>query len=82
MVDSLGVKWYLDQSATAYATGRDAEGTELSTIRIYLVEELNGAYSFVVVRNQDVIFESPVLDKIGEYIDKMKSMKRLGFKVE
>ena len=72
--DKFGTKWWLDRSASDYASRANAKGITLGA-EVWLVEELNGDQRFVLVANQKVIFECYGLSAMGEHIDKLKGAR-------
>lgn len=72
MIDKFGTKWWLDKSASDYASRRDQRGITLGA-EVWMIEELNGARRLVLVENQKVIFECDKLEDMGSKIDQLKA---------
>lgn len=75
-VNELGVKWWLNNNLTTYASQPDHRGTVLSDVLVYIVEFPEGRKTFVLVRNGNVIFDDPSLETVGSRIDTLKVMQR------
>ena len=76
-INGIGIKWWLDKSCTEYAQQEDLiHGISLPNVRVYDIEEANGNRTRVIIEDGQVIFESPGLEDIGVYIDKMKVAKQ------
>lgn len=71
LTDAFGTKWWLDPSASDYASRADARGITLGA-EVWLIEELNGDRSFCLVKDRKVIFESKSLAEVGKRIDLIK----------
>lgn len=71
IVDDFGTKWWLDKSASDYASRADARGKRLGA-EVWFIEELNGLNKFVLVQNQRVLFECENLNAMGIHIDSLK----------
>lgn len=76
-VNEAGVKWWVDPSLTRYAREPNVRDTKLDDVICFYTEEPNGVKSRVLVRNQQVIFESQSLETIAVEIDKMKFLKEM-----
>ncbi len=64
-VNELGVKWWLDKSATEYASV--VEG-----LMAWVIEYPNGIKTRVLTRDNKVIYENPSLEAIGAWVDMLK----------
>lgn len=72
LVDTMGTKWWLDKSASDYASRPDRRGITLGA-EVWLIEELDGRYAFTLVLNQRVIRETATIDDMAIAIDKIKA---------
>jgi hypothetical protein len=71
-VNELGVKWWFESSLTMYARRPNLSGIKLPEVAVYIVQNTDGAYEYVIVDHQDVLFASQQMDAIGTHIDMMK----------
>lgn len=71
-----GMKWWIDNQTTAYATEADAWGTSLPEISCWFVEEPEGARRRVLVRDHRIIDSCERLDGIIDAIDMLKAESR------
>lgn len=75
-VNELGVKWWLDRSATSYARKPDLKGTTMDVL-VYRVEHPNGASAFIVTDGGgEPMKECPSLEAVGAWVDFTKAAKR------
>lgn len=74
-VNELGTKWWIEKDLTNYCKKEDQYGTKLEATA-FLVELVNGARSYVVVKNNQIIAESQSLETISIEIDVRKYLIR------
>jgi len=74
IVDQYGTKWWLDKTASDYASRADHRGIRLGA-EVWFIEEMNGEQKFVLVKEQRVLFECYKLQVMGDHIDKLKGAK-------
>jgi hypothetical protein len=71
-------EWFHDKSSTQYARKEDARGVSLKNIAAFIVrEKFSGEYSRVLMDadTNQVIYDSPSMEAVGFYIDKLKTVK-------
>jgi len=79
-INDSGIKWWLLQGTTDYATREDKLGTCLEDLECYLVEFPDGDKNYVAVRNGRVVKETKLLEDLASYIDVQKVQKRFNDK--
>lgn len=79
-VNPEGVKWWIDKSLTEWATKPNIKGTRLPNVVSYVIEELNGNRSRVLVDKGVIVFDSQRAEDIAVHIDVMKLSKEFNSK--
>lgn len=64
-VNELGVKWWSDKDLTHYAKLK----VKKLNLAVYLIEEVSGSRSRVVVESDSIVYASPRLEDVACFID-------------
>lgn len=72
-INELGIKWWLDEQTTKYATRPDSNGISLN-LTVWVTEKPDEVKQYVIVNDaqHEVIFSHTVLENIACHIDILK----------
>ena len=75
-INDEGTKWWIDKVTTQYAQKEDSQGTKLPNVHCFYIELKTGEKLYVLVENNEIIYETQSLEQVGIQIDILKLLKR------
>jgi hypothetical protein len=71
-INEKGVKWWREELLTHCAHQENINGTRLPDVVVCYVEHPDGTKNYVLIRDQEVIYETQSYEQIGFHIDVLK----------